>query len=1126
MTQEEYLASVEESKKEAHDETMWGKPARDIITGIGNNSGIRPVRAIWELVQNARDVVGDGKRANIVFTRKQDSLDFKHNGIPFTHKTIEALIMQTSSKVSSNKVQVGQYGTGFLTTHMFGLTFKLTAPLLTSEEFPRYYKIPEFKIDRSSTEKEVMRDKLKDQWRETQDWGRNYSQTTDTPFEYTLFSYQHEGNQARLNAESAFADAPDMVPFVLSINPNVESICFEDQIKSESTTYLRENQEMDFVEDITNGKIYKTKVHRAKINTNNHQKEEKDYFIYCIVSNDKSKEAPYVNKVTVILPITEDADGSLRVLLFDKSLPQIYIYLPLLGTEEWGFNFLLHSPLFTCDKDSRDSLRLVGNGQNNDDQAEANRSIIELANKLICQFIDKKISTLRDAKYLCRISFKTQQPETKLSEYYKSLQTFWRNKYENLCIVEGGLSTKYLVSATKVLDESLAKACEEDSTLLDAIYGLFNKNRFWTVPKKEDMVYWSNTINRWYRDETTNNHQLTIEDLAQSIPSLTIINDDLVWLHKLCEYISKNQDTLLDTYTLIPNESLSLHKKAPLLRTVAFAKVVKDALALMDPVAVDNFVHPAFVDIANDTVFDYTKAKESITNYINNHNTEQNGVRNNIMMDKNHDLQNPHLQKRFNLNAYEDKKLSDDIVQVILNLYQALLPEDSEAIPAKLLPVIASYYNITLQENVARLEKSYELDVRQFYTTLIYDSLFNFTLRDDKQSKATWVKSMVKLVYSYSDIKSYLTYYQVYPDQQGNYKYAEWLKKKAGTLPDRALEIYDTIIRNVSSADNSRSIKKELVSSEFAQWFVGTNILDGLSQCKEIEDEVQKKGYSITYYEHQKLIVEIIEHLTRNDVENEQWHALFRDIEKNKGQIMFSVIQSQTKKDSIFALMKVDDENKLKAIAELVNNPDFESILLISKNVIDQRAREANDFQFKKDLGAYVEDILLKELNTELGNNIIEVPEPVRNEQGGQDLILRINGEDFYYFEVKSRWTSDRSVLMSTEQHRQSYENKEHYALLAADMVGYDMDKVRRHEFPKFEEVKERIVVLDEIGKLNERLKDATLNDDNQVHVAGGYHVLISQGVIRNNAKSFDVFIESLKLAIRKKIHGISDSKI
>lgn len=1118
MTQEEYIESVKESKIEAHNETMWGKPARDIITGIGNNGGIRPVRAIWELVQNARDVVCEGKRANIVFTRKDNSLDFKHDGIPFTHKTIEALIMQTSSKVSGNNVQVGQYGTGFLTTHLFGLVFKLTAPLLTSEKYPRYYKISDFPIDRSATDKDVMRRKLEDQWKTTQEWGNDYSETTETPFEYTLFSYLHESNQARLNAERAFADAPGMVPFVMTLNPNVKSICFDDQIKFERTTYLHEKQDMDYVEDLTDGKIFKTKIHRIKVNTEKQYQDEKDYYVYCIISNDQTTEPPHRSKVIVILPITEDPNGTLRVLQFNKSLPQIYIHLPLLGTEEWGFNFLLHSPLFTCDKDSRDSLRLVGNGQNNDDQADANRTIIELANKLICQFIDKKITTLCDAKYLCRASFKTQQSEPKLSDYYKSLQTFWRNKFEKLCIVEGYLSGKFLVSATKVLDETLARACEDDSTLLEAIYGLFAKTKPWTVPKKEDMIYWSNTINRWYHDEQINNHQLSIKTLAESIPPLTITGDDLIWLHKVCEYISKNQDSLLDTYTLIPNEILVLHKKAPLKKPVPFAKVIKDALSLMDPSSVDNFVHPSFSDLVNDTVYDYEKAKESITNYINNHNTDQNGVRNNIMTSKSHDLQSPQSQKLFISSTYEAKKLSDEAVQVILNLYQALLPEDSEAFPAKLLHVIASYYDITLQEDIVQLDKVYNLDVRQFYTTLIYDSLFKFTLREDKHVKAAWVKQMVELVYSYSDTKSFLIYYQVYPDQYGNYKYAEWLKKKVPTLPDRALEIYDVIIRKVTSVDTSASIKKELVSADFAQWFVGTNTLDGLSQCKEIESEVQKKGYSITNYEHQKLIVEIVEHLTHNGTERELWHTLFSDIDKNKGQIMFSVIQSQTKKDSIFALMKVDDEGKLKTIAELVSNPDFENILKISKDIIEQKAREENDFQFKKNLGAYVEKLLLKELNDELGTNILEVPEPVRNEQGGQDLILRLNGKDFYYFEIKSRWTSDRSVLMSTEQHRRSYEKKDQYALLTADMVGYDMDKVRKHEFPQFEDVKERIVVLDEIGKLNERLKDATLNDDNQVHVAGGYRVLISQDVIRNYGKSFQDFIELLKIAIKRSI--------
>lgn len=83
-------------------ETIWGKPARDIITGISNNTGVRPVRAIWELVQNARDVVKPDRRANIKFTRSQNELVFQHDGLSFTHKTIEALILQTSSKATEN----------------------------------------------------------------------------------------------------------------------------------------------------------------------------------------------------------------------------------------------------------------------------------------------------------------------------------------------------------------------------------------------------------------------------------------------------------------------------------------------------------------------------------------------------------------------------------------------------------------------------------------------------------------------------------------------------------------------------------------------------------------------------------------------------------------------------------------------------------------------------------------------------------------------------------------------------------------------------------------------------------------------------------------------------------------
>ena len=55
MTEVEYLESVQRSKNEAHEETMWGKPARDIVTGIGNNNGVDPVRASSEIQHRRKD---------------------------------------------------------------------------------------------------------------------------------------------------------------------------------------------------------------------------------------------------------------------------------------------------------------------------------------------------------------------------------------------------------------------------------------------------------------------------------------------------------------------------------------------------------------------------------------------------------------------------------------------------------------------------------------------------------------------------------------------------------------------------------------------------------------------------------------------------------------------------------------------------------------------------------------------------------------------------------------------------------------------------------------------------------------------------------------------------------------
>ncbi len=57
-------------------------------------------------------------------------------------------------------------------------------------------------------------------------------------------------------------------------------------------------------------------------------------------------------------------------------------------------------------------------------------------------------------------------------------------------------------------------------------------------------------------------------------------------------------------------------------------------------------------------------------------------------------------------------------------------------------------------------------------------------------------------------------------------------------------------------------------------------------------------------------------------------------------------------------------------------------------------------------------------------------------------------------------------------------------------------------------------------GELKERLKDATDDIEQQVHVSSGYQVLVSQKVIDANKKTFREFVEELETIVLEKIGG------
>lgn len=113
-------------------------------------------RAIWELFQNARDLArtdDNGKKtAHIKIKLTPTEFVFMHQGQPFDHDSLTSLVMQVSSEGKENDETVGQYGTGFITTHVFGRRLYVTGSM-NMEKYTHtngsYVDIERFVIDRT-----------------------------------------------------------------------------------------------------------------------------------------------------------------------------------------------------------------------------------------------------------------------------------------------------------------------------------------------------------------------------------------------------------------------------------------------------------------------------------------------------------------------------------------------------------------------------------------------------------------------------------------------------------------------------------------------------------------------------------------------------------------------------------------------------------------------------------------------------------------------------------------------------------------------------------------------------------------------------------------------------------------
>lgn len=1105
MENEELERLRKDTIDDTSNETTWGGPAGDILTGIRNTEHAPAGRAIWELVQNARDVSWEDEPAVISFVRTAQGLVFSHRGKPFSDISLGSLIKQTSSKVRSDIKTVGKYGTGFLTTHRFGRMIHLKGLLQVVKGRDLYYPFPELKIDRTSDDKDVLKKSLQKQAEKANSWGHKVEDLTCNPHGETEFRYDSITETEKDALREAFEKAPELTPYVLVLNQRyIQQISFTDMLEDSVEKYALG----EFIDEpVQEGESYnmrKTCIEITKVGT-----PSKRTIFYLTSKQSDSRINESV--VTVILPIEEVSEGKCRSFLFSPSKTNLYLSLPLIGTENWGVNFLIHSPLFECDNDSRSSLRIVPQGMGfaeND-----NQRMLDIAFSMVKEWLSNTIDKIEERKFLGKVDFNIASKIPFIEEYYDKQQQAWSAFFKEIPLALNDQQTYTKPSSLYVLDESLATCAESNLELKFALYAVLSSLHPGNVPFESDFIYWCHVVNKWKRPEGEM-HIMGVEDVVKAIETLNLNNDGKPvsedWnnhFYHIEKYLIESGNDALLKYAITPNEQGQLMPIKDLSIPQGLSVDLRNILDDIVPEEKNGFVHTSFRTLGIPNLSTYTEkdAKESLTKRL----TELQGK----VANKLKAIENDVKASKFDrLDEKWADEISDTAIQAVFRLFTMWIDRTADNMESKFHRLFAEYLDVTdfVEE---RISKDNFSDCEQMWRTILFEIIYRFNRlsKEEQKEKRDWLKRLLGVLKTYNTTEDYLKRFMLFPNQEGELHFADELISGVGIEPDM-IGYYDTLV----SAERT-SIKKKLADDEFAPFLPKVEVWDNSTVGAKIEEVVCKvQGYpNLQGYDKKATVLQIVKLFSDTD-EGKRWASYFKLLPIQKTSILVTFAES----DSVFKLL-LQPESRLKRMSELAERVDCDSILNIAEKELERRLYDEADMQYKRDLGLYVEKYLVEQLQNLLndGDTFEAIPDEDSLEdkdvQGGQDIIVYlVHGDEktpLYYIEIKSRWSTRESVEMSKTQLEVSADKKDNYALCVVDMHDYDKEMVFRGEYPKeFAEIKSRIAVVDKIGERNEILKPHIQYTKTDVHLGGDVKSIVPQDYVKVNHISFDELMDVL----------------
>lgn len=1025
-----------------------------IDQGLGKFDLRSGERAIWELFQNARDLAKlnqDGnKEAHISIELTPDYFIFKHQGLPFTHDSLNSLVMQVSSRSKEDEDTVGQYGTGFLTTHVFGRRLYIDSSLDLEEcDQGKYVNINHFAIDRTYQNITDLVDKVTEQLINVEnlaDAEKTHECRTWTSLSYDLAS----ADNAFEKACEAIKKSLKVLPYVLTVNEPIKDV--EISFETDKPYHYRFTKEVLPEED-------GLKVMAIQIDENGVTTTKKIYYL-------QSEDGQDI----VIMPLKSSTEGESL-----DGIAKLFVYFPLLGTEEFGMDFVFHSKRF-YPVEERNNIYLPVENANVKSKYEANVEVLNSMTDMVKDYLVHRTQSITNWVSITKLCFDCMRnKEEKTNHFFSSFKKKWSDFYMSLPIITVGEEKRSVNSGgVYVYSQEIVAALEgEQASYFDCVYDACSA---FPLPSKETIVMWSNVINSW----VDSNQQcfLSLRSVASAISKKCHLNINA--LHSFDLFIKETGNaSLFNDYALIFNRGNCLNKRSVLQNAKDIPNWLYELSKDIIPSIAASLVHMDFNDIEELPIFSRKDLKDAINNELIN-------------------------RRRDYLDRRPPVMYNDDFLKKLAKISVIFKSEETKNIRRTTLPVVFNHLGLSLEEHILKPISDDEPNISYLPFKHVVENL----LLEISQMTPTQMEEQVEFMLDFHSAicgwneyfdkdrkEGYVAKYAIFPNQV--YEPCLYSDLRAGKeLPEDLIKLYKSVF--------GKDLRKELVDDRFVS-FVPFETLDAKMLAKRIEDELADKKFESDD------VLDII-----NRLEEEEWQEWFPRINEKKADLFMKAVKPECK-DGVFKLMKIDDPNMLEQLAKLAEDPNLDEILRKGREVMIAEHNKQADFAFKKDLGQYVEDFIRKELSKAFNNNPNCINVKISDIQHGQDFIIFQDENPLYYLEVKSRWGADQSVMMSPLQMQQSVKHASAYSLCCVDMTGL-YENVERHEYPPIEEVIPRIHCMTNIGMLNEPLISSVKEEQNQetVHIGGDYKCIVPQSVIKSSSVPFDGMLQAIIRKIKE----------